>query len=364
MIIPGRDREHMADLRYIRPNELRLRANRVRAFVIILGLPSALALGLIHPLLTLAAGGAFFAIWDKQYRLLKGAEGEDFALGASNVKPGSLSTLPDDYIIFNQLRIPWRDTTVELDYVVVGPNDVFNVECKHLVGEIVGGDVEQKWIQHKRGLGNVPLSRETRNPVIQVRRSTHALASYLRAKQIDVWVQAVVVFTHPAARLSVASNSVPILTLSQLAHHIASFRPRAPFRQQGVVMRALKLLRDNKSNSTKLATTDLGTVLRSGRPRHISYFMRDVVPERVEAFMRHEVRSVMRAQQRSSQAVAAAQTPTPAPVATIQRVPAPRPRLTVMTRSVEKRRHRTVRTYEREEVTEVEETNETDFGRD
>jgi hypothetical protein len=122
----------MADLRYITPNNLRRRAYRVRTIVATLGVSGALALGFLHPLLTVAAGGALSAIWKKQRRLLKGAEGEDIALGIPATLPGSLFTLPDDYIVFNHVRLPWRNTELELDFVVVGPNGVFNIECKAL----------------------------------------------------------------------------------------------------------------------------------------------------------------------------------------------------------------------------------------
>lgn len=69
---------------------------------------------------------------------------------STHAKSASYSTLPDDYIVFDQLRIPWRDASVELDHVVVCPNCIFNVEFKHWVGEISGSDTDGVWIQRKR----------------------------------------------------------------------------------------------------------------------------------------------------------------------------------------------------------------------
>src|SRR6185369_9550970 len=102
----------MANLRYVKPNNLRRRANRLRTLLLIAGAPCALILGLLDPLLVLPAGIALCTIWNRQRRRLKGAEGEDLALGVPTARLGSLSTLPDDYIVFNQLQVPWRDTTI------------------------------------------------------------------------------------------------------------------------------------------------------------------------------------------------------------------------------------------------------------
>jgi hypothetical protein len=352
----------MADLRYIRPNHLCRRANRVRALVVVPGIPTALCLGLIHPLLMLPTGIALLAIWNRQRRLLKGAQGEDLALGVPTAVPGPLSRLGDDYMVFNQLRVPWRNTTLELDFVVVGPNGVFDIECKHLVEEIVGRDVDQQWVQRKRGRGGVLITRGARNPVVQVRRSARALATYLRSIGINVSVHAVVVFTHPVAKLSVSSNSVPVLTLPQLADHIANLH--GPFQQQGAVMRALKVLRDTEPSSVAIGTAQRKAVSMAGGPKHISYFMRDIVPERVEVFMKHDIRAAMRKQHGS--APATSQRSTTASPPAIPRTYRPRRQLRVITfaRSGEKLRRRTVRTYRCEETIETEKSNESEIGRD
>ena len=221
--------------------------------------------------------------------MLKGAEGEDLALGIPTALPGSLATLADDYIVFNQIRVPWRSSVLELDHVVIGPNGVFNVECKHMVGEIDGSHTDKQWIQRKCGAGGVWTTREFRNPILQVKRSSHALATYLRARGIDVWVEPIMVFTHPAGRLRASSNSTPLLKLEQLAPCIQMSGTRRPFRQQTATTRAIKLLRngDWRSNDVGTARGTAGAAPsdRPGGPRHISNFMRDLVPERVEAFM-------------------------------------------------------------------------------
>lgn len=354
----------MADLRYVIPNELRRRAHRARTLVLFPGIPAALSLSLLHPLLTLAAGIALVATWNRQNRPTKGAQGEDLALGIPCVQPGSLAMLDDDYIVFNQVRVPWRDTALELDFVVVGRNGVFNVECKHLVGEIVGRDVDRNWVQQKRGSGGIPVTKHARNPVIQVRRSTHALATYLRSCGIDVWVHALVVFTHPAAKLSVSSNAVPVLTLPQLVDRIATFRPSTPFRQQGAAIRALRRLQDPVPGIDS-RTAPAETVSGAGGPRHIRYFMRDMVPERIEAFMKHDMRSEIRKQSGPAD-ITTAQPQLPVNRAAVQPARGRRRRLRVVAfaHPVERRRRKTVRTYRREEIFEVEESSDSDGGPD
>jgi hypothetical protein len=357
----------MADLRYITPNQLRLRANRMHALLLIFGIPGTLALGLILPALALPTVIALCAVWNRQYRLLKGAEGEDLALGVPAAQPGSLSTLPNDYIVFNQLRIPWRDTSVELDHVIVGPNGIFNVECKHWAGEISGNDTDRTWIQRKLVSSRLHTTRQMRSPLHQVRRSTHALATYLRSMGINVWVEGVTVFTHPAATLSVRTNSVPVLTLPQLAHYIETYQPLIPFRYQGAAMRAIKLLLGEKRRAETARAKRAELSPDSSGPRHISYFMRDLIPERVEAFMSHDLRHVAKGAEPTSSMIANSSAPSrPEPESThsTSSKRTRRPRLTVIRGNVTgtTMRRKTVRTYLKcVETVRTEETNEMEF---
>jgi hypothetical protein len=344
----------------------------MRIAAVALGFPCALALGLVHPVLAVAAAVALALFWTRQRRLLIGAQGEDMALGYPTALPGSLATLPDDYIVFNQLRVPWLNTVLEIDHVVVGPNGVFNVECKHMVGEIEGADHARKWTQRKRGAGSVSIEREFRNPILQVKRSSHALARYLRARGIHVWVSPIVVFTHPAARVRATSNSTPLLKLEQLAPCIAMSDTRYAYRHQAAVTRALKRLCDEDGGHAELRANGLATTTsdpRSGGPHHISYFMRDLIPERVQAFMTHDLAQARKEARREEKLAARNRASTPPIPQTYAPAPRPlfkrRPRFTIVrggATGVFRRRRMTVHTVLRSvETVQTEETDENEI---
>lgn len=119
----------MADLRYIRPNRLRLEAKRRRALLLVIGLPVTVAGAWIHFLILGVGAVALAVLWDRQNRRLSGAEGEERALGLPYTLAGSLVYLPDTYIAFNQILVPYGKHYRELDLIVVGPKGEISLTC-------------------------------------------------------------------------------------------------------------------------------------------------------------------------------------------------------------------------------------------
>jgi hypothetical protein len=292
-----RDRGHaMPNLEHLRPNRLRQEAEQRDVMLTALGLIAVASGLLIHPAAALAIILPIPFLWAKRQRLLAGAVGEDRALGFSHDPPGSLLSLPDDYVIFTQLRIRHGERERELDQVVIGPDAIFVIEVKNLGGEIAGSETDARWIQRRRdSSGNVILEREFRSPVLQVGYQVQALRRVLASKGIHAWVQGIVVMVNPRCRLAVRSLRTPVLTLESLAPYIEHFR--APRRPAGLhlaeaeierlrslcdtthpfnwMMRSLRLLRHSLRRSI-------------GGPRHISYFMTDFVDNRIGSFMKED----------------------------------------------------------------------------
>lgn len=235
----------MADLRYIRPNRLRQEAKRRRALLLVIGLPLAIAGAWIH-LLILSIGAVTLAVlWDRQNRRLRGADGEEWALGLPHALPGSLTYLPDPYIAFNQVVVPYGKRHREIDLIVVGPNGIFVIEVKHYRGEISGAETDRTWRQYQRTYGRANIDvRELRNPVIQVQHGVRALRRYLAARDVKTWIQGTVVMTHPDCRLEVSATGTPVLTLPQLAGYILTYRPRwAPRKLDLAIREIVQLLK-------------------------------------------------------------------------------------------------------------------------
>lgn len=244
----------MADLRYIRPNRLRQEAKRRRVRLLVIGLPITVAGACIH-LLVLGIGAVALAVlWDRQNRRLKGAEGEERALGLPYPLPGSLACLPETYIAFNQVLVPYGKRHRELDLIVVGPNGIFVIEVKHYRGEITGAETDRTWRQRQRGNSSADTDvRALRNPVIQVKHGARALRRYLAAHDIKTWVQGAVVMTHPDCRLEVSATGTPVLTLPQLAGYILTYRPRWTPRQLDFAVRAIEHLLEAERGTPRLS---------------------------------------------------------------------------------------------------------------
>lgn len=233
----------MANLRYIRPNRLRQEAKRQRLFLLAVGVPLTIASAWIH-LLVFAIGAVTLAVlWDRQNRRLRGADGEERALGLLQAFPGSLAYLPDTYVVFNQVRVPYSRRHRELDLVVVGPNGIFVIEVKHYRGEVTGAESDRTWRQGQLVHdGDNICGRSLRNPVLQVQHAVRALRRYLGSHGITTWVEGMVVMTHPDCRLLVTTTGTPVLTLPQLAAHVLTYRPKWAPRNLDLAIREIEHL--------------------------------------------------------------------------------------------------------------------------
>lgn len=294
----------MANFRYVTPNALRARVVRQRQRVLTAGLPVLLGGFFIHPLVSLTAGVMALSFWNRGTQHLHGAIGEERALGSPVVHPGSLAELPAHFIVFNNIVVPTEDGgTRELDLVVLGRNGLFVIDAKHLRGEISGAESDREWRQVKRARhSGRSYANPVRNPVAQVRSAAGVLHRHLMSRGIKIWVQGLVVFTHPKATLEVEAPSLPVVTLDALAQTIEGFPANRPPRQFLEILQILKSLRTGVP-----AEQDAG-------PRHVSVFMRDFVTaqERLSGLSLRQ-RWTLKRVKRSLVRVPSLPTPAPAP---------------------------------------------------
>lgn len=216
----------MANLKYIRPNELRTHVKRIRAFSLY-GCATAGALGFfVHPLIPIFLAGIGVWVWNTQNRQLNGAEGEERALGLPRAFPGSLIGLPDSYTLFNNLHVQGNRGPRELDLVVVGPNGIFIVEAKNYKGEIHGAGNDPQWQQIKRSRRGNSYPRTIGNPVSQIRGAALALKEHLKREGVYAWIEGIVVFTEPDCTLNVGETGIPVIKLPALTDTILHHAPR------------------------------------------------------------------------------------------------------------------------------------------
>jgi len=136
-----------------------------------------------------------------------GAEGE-------NKVSKILRGLPQDYYEIGNIIIPTKNSTTQIDHVVVSRYGVFVIETKNYSGWIFGSDNSKKWKQTFKS-----ESHYFYNPIKQNWAHIYALSELLNL--FEKAFKPVVVFSDNAT-LNVKSTT-PVINISELERHIVSF---------------------------------------------------------------------------------------------------------------------------------------------
>jgi hypothetical protein len=184
--------------------------------------------------LALALGGAI-AYYEWSYRRHNVLRAQLRAgLRGQRLLPRILSNLDDDYYLINNLELPGRAD--DIDHIVVGPNGIFALETKNHRGRIYWRDGQ--WYQAKMSRSGRPQPEmEIRDPVQQLKRNVDYLRSCINytnrtlSRRTALWIEGVVVFTHPAVSLDlpeevVTSLPFPVLRARDLPAHLLGHIPR------------------------------------------------------------------------------------------------------------------------------------------
>ena len=135
-----------------------------------------------------------------QFSILSaGIAGEEEALA-------EIIHLSDDYTVLSNVTCMYQEKKCEIDMLIVAPNGIFIVEVKNHNGIIEGGINNPMWIQHKVGRNGGEYSKEIRNPLLQVKRSTYILSNYLKDSGYNVWIEGIVFYTNPEVSINVDDN--------------------------------------------------------------------------------------------------------------------------------------------------------------
>jgi len=147
----------------------------------------------------------------------KGRCGEDIIINM-------LQGLDDSCYLINDVILP--SSRGNIDHVLLTPKGIFAVETKHWDGMIIcQGD---EWLRrYQKGF----FSRkdfEMGSPSRQVKRNAFNLSTLIKSdvfhNTFKVWVEGLVVFTHPNVHLEINEPSVTILKANELFNYIANFR--------------------------------------------------------------------------------------------------------------------------------------------
>ena len=137
----------------------------------------------------------------------RGAEGES---KVSSI----LRRLPKDYYTINNVIVPTRSATSQIDHLVISPYGIFVIETKNYTGWIFGSEDSKKWKETFK-----TESHYFYNPIKQNWGHIYALSDFINLDKRAF--RPVVVFSNDAS-LNVQSTT-PVIYMSQLKKYILSY---------------------------------------------------------------------------------------------------------------------------------------------
>lgn len=135
--------------------------------------------------------------------------------------PKYLASLDDRFYLINWVRLAGMDG--DIDHILVGPPGVFVMETKHHRGYVscVGDSWEYKKVSR---IGN-PYDGHIGTPSLQAKENARRLRKHLeKTLGYSQWVEAVVAFTHPKARIEISDATVAVLHGRDVSEYVQSFK--------------------------------------------------------------------------------------------------------------------------------------------
>ncbi len=152
-----------------------------------------------------------------------------------------LSELPRRYKVISDLHIQGKNTSSQIDYVVVGANGVFIVEAKNIKGHIQGRTTDKYLTQVKIGKGGREYKRDMYNPVYQVKGHVIGVSKVLRKHNWQHVIQGVVYFSNEESQVDMKSGEIAVLVRNRddLLRYIKQYKKDgvklAPHEQDKIV---------------------------------------------------------------------------------------------------------------------------------
>ena len=107
-------------------------------------------------------------------------------------------------IVFHNLPVRYKRGRSELDMLIICHAGVLIIEVKNHSGTISGSWNDEKWTQRKHYRDGKVTETFMDNPIKQMRRQRDIVKSILCAAGEDVWIDSVLYFSSPNARLKLS----------------------------------------------------------------------------------------------------------------------------------------------------------------
>lgn len=137
----------------------------------------------------------------------------------------AVKRLNGNNIIFRNLPVRYKRGRSELDLLIISHSGVIIVEVKNHSGTISGGWKSDKWVQRKFYRDGKTTQQDIENPIKQMRRQRDIVKSILNAAGENVWIDTVLFFSSPNAklRLSLRENDYVCSSEAELISFLGEY---------------------------------------------------------------------------------------------------------------------------------------------
>lgn len=137
----------------------------------------------------------------------------------------TVKKLGGNNIIILNLPVRYKRGRSELDTMLITHKGVIIIEVKNHSGSISGSWKSDKWMQRKYYRDGKVTQQEMDNPIKQMRRQRDIVKSILNSAGEDVWIDTVLYFSSPNAklRLNLRENDYVCSSSSELLHFLEKY---------------------------------------------------------------------------------------------------------------------------------------------
>lgn len=156
-----------------------------------------------------------------KYEKYKGkADALNIGIQGEEVITSTLTSLPDDYMIFNNVALNYNGELIEIDSIVLSCHGIFVVDVKNYKGVLFGLESDDVWSRTKISKADKSYGGAIKNPVKQVDRKAQIVSNVLYKKGIRTDVEGYVVL--PMADKVIVDSDKVFLNIIQLKQTILS----------------------------------------------------------------------------------------------------------------------------------------------
>lgn len=176
-------------------------------------------IALIFIILMFLCNAAFFILSRRYAVINSGIHGERSLFKAVKKLRGT------NYVFCN-LPVRYKRGRSELDMMIIMHTGVLIIEVKNHSGTITGSWKDEKWIQRKYYRDGKVTRQEMDNPIKQTRRQRDIVKSILNAAGENVWIDTVLFFSSPNAklRLELRENDNVVSSSKELLKFIQNYK--------------------------------------------------------------------------------------------------------------------------------------------